>query len=135
MKAGRIVARLFKSNESDSFSCEKMPEAYASKGEIPLAWQGRSDVVWHAFVGSPEEKACRVNLGKTGDNCGWLFYVGSTLYRFPKGKVAPTATRYAILGRLCGERKTKRPARCFLSADGENWTETTRSVVCGNALG
>ena len=24
---------------------------------------------------------------------------------------------------------TKRPARCFLSADGENWTETTRSAV------
>ena len=129
VKAGRIVARLFKSNASHSFSCEKMPEAYASKGEIPLAWQGRNDVVWHAFVGSPEEKACRVSLVKTGDNCGWLFYVGTTLYRFPKGKVAPTATRYAILGRLCGERKTKRPARCFLSADGENWAETTRSVV------
>ena len=106
-----------------------MPEAYASKGEIPLAWQGRNDVAWHAFVGSSEEKACRVNLGKTGDNCGWLFYVGTTLYRFPKGKVAPTATRYAILGRLRGERKTRRPARCFLSADGERWTETTRSAV------
>ena len=52
-----------------------------------------------------------------------------TLYRFPKGKIAPSATRYAILGRLCGERKTKRPARCFLSADGEHWTETTRSAA------
>ncbi|MBO4709955.1 MAG: hypothetical protein J5727_09290, partial [Kiritimatiellae bacterium] len=97
--------------------------------EIPLAWQGRKDVVWNVFVGTPEEKSCRVKLEKTCDNGGWFFYVGTTLYKFPKGKVAPKATRYAILGRLSGKRDTKEPAKCFLSADGENWTETKRSAV------
>ncbi len=51
VKAGRIVARLFKSNASDSFAGEKMPEAYASKGEIPLAWQGRNDVALALLCG------------------------------------------------------------------------------------
>ncbi len=132
VRGGRIVARLFRSNGEDSFSCERMPEACADRGEIPSAWQGRGDVVWHAFVGSAEEKACRVRLERTGDNCGWLFYVGTTLYRFPKGKVAPRATRYAILGNLPGRRDTKEPARCLLSADGSVWMETRRSAAVRN---
>ena len=129
VRNGRIVARIFKKTGELSFSCEKMPEDLKSRGKIPLAFDGRADVAWKAFVGTPEEKSCRIKFEKTGDNCGWLFYVGTTLYRFPKGKVAPKATRYAILGNLIGKRGTKEPARCFLSADGENWTETKRSAV------
>lgn len=132
VKGGRIVARLFKAEGRRLFSREKMPDEFASKGEIPLAWQGRNDVVWHAFVGTPVEKSCRVRLENTGDNGGWLFYVGATLYKFPKGKVAPKATRYAILGRLSGKRDTKEPAKCFLSSDGESWVETKRSAVAND---
>ena len=132
VKSGRIVARLFKAEGQSSFSHEKMPDAYESKGEIPLAWQGRKDVVWNTFVGTPEEKSCRVKLEKTCDNGCWFFYVGTTLYKFPKGKVAPKATRYAILGRLSGKRDTKEPAKCFLSADGESWAETKRSAVAND---
>ena len=132
VRGGRIVARIFKAEGKTAFSRETMPESFKSRGEIPLAWQGREDVVWNVFVGSPEEKACRVKFEKTGDNGGWLFYVGTTLYKFPKGRVAPKATRYAILGNLSGRRKTKEPARCLLSADGENWTETRRSALARN---
>ncbi len=128
-RGGRIVARVLKAEDKTAFSTYAMPMEYRSKGEIPIAFQGRTDVAWKAFVGSPEEKSCRVKLEKTADNCGWLFYVGTTLYKFPKGKVAPKATRYAILGDLCGKRKTREPARCMLSADGENWVEVARSVV------
>ena len=128
VKNGRIVARIFKAEASNSFSCEKMPDACHSNGEIPLAWDGRMDVAWNVFVGDAEEKSCRVKFEKTGDNMGWLFYVGKTIYRFPKRRVAPEATRYAILGKLSGKRDTKEAARCFFSSDGENWMETMRSA-------
>lgn len=126
---GRIVARIFRSENPDSFLCEKMPEAYASKGEIPIAWQGRNDVVWSTFVGTKEEKSCRVRFDKTDDNCGWLFYVGTTIYRFPKRRVAPMATRYAILGMFPGKRNSVETAKLFFSADGESWTEASRPVT------
>lgn len=77
----------------------------------------------------PEEKACRIKLENTPDNGGWLFYVGNTLYRFPMGEVAPAATRYAILGDLCGKGKAKVPAKCEMSADGESWVEVQRTAV------
>ena len=54
---------------------------------------------------------------------GWLFYVGHIVNRFPKGRVAPEATRFGILGRLWGERKTRTPAPVFFSSDGAKWIE------------
>ena len=128
VRGGRIVARIFWDESAQAFSPGEMPDDVKSGGEIPVAWQGRSDVVWHTFVGSPEEKSCRVKFENTGDNCGWLFYVGTTIYKFPKGRVAPNATRYAILGRCPGERKTKEPAKCHMSSDGESWTEAVRGA-------
>ncbi len=129
VRDGRIVARIYKANDVAKFVPYPMPESYASRGEIPLAFQGRTDVVWKTFVGDPEEKACRVELKQTQECCTFLFWVGTTLYKFPKGRVAPAATRYAILGSLVGERDTKKPAKCLLSADGVNWTHVSRTAV------
>jgi len=131
VRNGQIVARLFKA-EGRAFASGPDVAKVRSRGEIPLAYQGRTDVVWNAFVGSPEERACRVKLEKTADNGGWLFYVGTTHHRFPKAKVAPRATRFAILGNLIGKRKTREPAKLFLSADGVAWTEVRRSAVSRN---
>ena len=132
VRGGRIAARIFKAEGRDVFSREAMPDKFSARGEIPIAYQGREDVVWNAFVGSPEEKSCRVKFEKTADNGGWLFYVGTTIYRFPKGEKAPAATRYAILGNLCGQRKTKIPAKCEMSQDGESWIEVKRSALACN---
>jgi len=128
VRNGAIVARLFKP-EGKAFACGSDAAKLRSRGEIPLAYQGRTDVAWNVFVGSPEERACRVKFEKTADNGGWLFYVGTTHHRFPKAKVAPRATRFAILGNLIGKRKTREPAKLFLSADGAAWTEVKRSAV------
>ena len=54
--------------------------------------------------------------------------MGTTIYKFPKGRVASAATRYAILGRCPGNRKTKEPAKCYMSSDGESWTEAVRGA-------
>ena len=64
-----------------------------------------------------------------GDNGGWLFYVGHIVNRFPKKRVAPSATRFGILGRLWGERKTHAPAPVFFSSDGKNWIEAKQSAM------
>ena len=128
VRGGRIVARIFWDESVQAFSPGEMPDDVKSSGEIPEAWQCRTDVVWHTFVGSPEEKSYRVKFENTGDNCGWLFYVGTTIYKFPKGRVASAATRYAILGRCPGNRKTKEPAKCYMSSDGESWTEAVRGA-------
>ena len=129
VRNGRIVARLFKEEGTSAFSRGQMPSNFPAKGAIQVAYEDRADVVWKASVGTPEEKACRIKLENTPDNGGWLFYVGNTLYRFPMGEVAPAATRYAILGDLCGKGKAKVPAKCEMSADGESWVEVQRTAV------
>lgn len=126
VREGRIVARVFK-GEGAAFVPGLDLAAWRCRGGIPTAYEGRTDVVWNAFVGSPAERACRVRLEKTADNGGWFFYVGTTVHRFPKARIAPAATRFAILGTLRGHRKTHAPATCFLSADGTAWTEVPPS--------
>lgn len=128
VRDGRIVARVFKGTDA-AFAPGADVAAWRRRGEIPTAFAGRADVAWRAFVGSPDERACRVRLEKTADNGGWLFYVGTVRHRFPKARLAPRATRFAMLGSLCGKRGTREPARCFLSADGETWTEVARRAV------
>ena len=130
VRDGRIAARIFMDARDGSFSAGKMPDAIPSRGAIPLAWDGRDDVVWKVFVGTPEEKVCRVSFNKPyTDNGSWLCYVGTTVYRFPKGRIAPKAMRYAILGDLVGRHKTREQSKLFMSADGEIWTEVKRSTV------
>ena len=129
VRQGRIVARLFKGEGTPDFSRERMPSEFPSKGNIPVAYEGRTDVVWNAFVGSEAEKRSRVVPDPAGDNGGWLFYVGHIVNRFPKKQVAPSATRFGILGRLWGERKTHAPAPVFFSSDGKNWIESKQSAV------
>ena len=72
--------------------------------------EGRTDVVWNAFVGSEAEKKSRIVPDPAGDNGGWLFYVGHIVNRFLKKQVATSAMRFGILGRLSAERKTHAPA-------------------------
>lgn len=128
VRDGQIVARLFKPELKTVYESGTMPGDLTSRGEIPLAFQGRdAEVIWKAFVGSPEERACRVSIGKTGDNGGGFFYIDKLRYRFPKADLAPAATRLAILGRLFGSVKTKEPPRLYLSADGETWIEVARA--------
>ena len=123
VRDGRIAARLFKQEGSSAFARGRMPSDFPAKGAIPVAYEGRMDVVWNAFVGSKEEKESRVVPELVGDNGGWLFYVGHIVNRFPKRQVAPEATRFGILGRLWGERKTRTPAPVFFSSDGAKWIE------------
>ena len=129
VRNGRIVARLFKGEGNPAFSRERMPSDFPAKGPIPVAYEGRTDVIWSAFVGSRAEKESRVVPERAGDNGGWLFYVGHIVNRFPKRRVAPEATRFGILGQLRGNRKTRAPAPVFFSSDGENWIESKRSGV------
>ena len=131
IRDGRIVARIFMDEKTQGFTAGRMPGELKSHGEIPLAYQGRTDVVWKCFVGDREERAARVSIGKTGDNDGAFFYVDRILCRFPKGTIAPKATRFAILGNLCGKRKTKEPGTFLLSEDGADWTEVKRGAVKG----
>lgn len=131
VRDGQIVARIFKAEKKTDFSSGRMPGSLKSHGEIPLAYQGRTDVAWKCFVGDRDERAARLSIGKTGDNDGAFFYVDKLQYRFAKGIVAPTATRLAILGNLCGKRKTKDPAHLFFSADGAAWTESVRTSKKG----
>lgn len=124
VRDGRIVARIFCDEKNRGFSPKKMPGDMTSSGEIPVAWQGRTDVLWNTFVGTSEEKACRMRLENTCDNCTFLFYVGTTVHRFQKETLAPKATKYAILGRCPGHRKTRVPAKCYMACDGKKWIET-----------
>lgn len=131
VRDGQIVARIFWSEKNQTYSAGPMPSVMKSRGEIPLAYQGRTDIAWKCFVGDKDERAARLEIGKTGDNDGAFFYVDKLRYRFPKAAVAPKATRFGILGNLSGKRKTREPAKMFFSADGEAWTEVVRTAKAG----
>jgi len=124
VRDGQIVARLFKSEKKTDFAPGPMPETQKSRGEIPLTYQGRTDIAWKCFIGEKAERAARLQIGKTGDNDGAFFYVDKLLYRFPKAEIAPQSARFGILGNLCGQRGTRKPSHLYFSADGENWTES-----------
>jgi len=127
VRHGTIVARLFCASETSAWSHAKMPSEIESCGPIPIAWEGRTDVVWKAFVGSQEERRFRVKTANTGDNGGWFYYVGTLTYRFPKAQLAPKATKFAILGEMPGKRGSWTPSPCYASADAKTWTRLERS--------
>ena len=126
VRDGQIVASIYKDNAKMSFVPHREPIRMASRGPIPVPFEGRTDIVWSCFVGDAEEIAARVSLDKVADNVTSLIYIGKMRYRFPKAKVAPQATAFAILGGVNGNVKTKEPDHIYFSADGENWTEVFR---------
>ena len=127
VRNGEIVARVFWNEQKQAFEPGEMPSDLTSRGEIPTAYHDRTDVVWSAFVGSEEERACRRRVSNTGDNVGWFYYVGTLLHCFPKARIAPTATRLAILGEMPGKRMEWTPSPCFVSVDGRNWRRLART--------
>ena len=126
VKDGRIVARIFFSEKTGAFEEAPRSALTPSSGHIPTGLDGVEGVLWSAFVGSPEERECRVAVENTGDNGSWFYYVGRLHYRFPLAAKVAGATRLLLLGKQYGKRFKWNAAPVFLSADEKSWTQVKR---------
>lgn len=142
MAGGRIVARVFVKAEGYRYTAfgqrkdmvgftgfsapavGRMPGDVALGKMIPEPYARTPGVIWKLFIGEGDERArYRVFTQRHCDAGRGLVYLGDTQYRLPLKEKAPTATRFAILGRLAPHRRTKQPNQVFASADGRAWIE------------
>lgn len=129
VRDGSIVARVLV-NEKRECIPQKPREEMPDRGPLPVILDGRDDIVWKTWVGDADEKAdYRISIGDSQDADTCIAYTDKLVYRFPKGKVAPAATRFAVVGDRM-ERKIGNPAKEDLpkctyafSLDGKAWTD------------
>ncbi|MGI5869777.1 MAG: metallophosphoesterase family protein [Kiritimatiellia bacterium] len=129
VRDGSIVARVLVTEKRKCIP-QKPREAMPDRGPLPVILDDRDDVVWKIWVGDADEKAdYRLSIGKSQNAGTWFAYTDELTYRFPKAKVAPEATRFAVVGDRI-ERKIGNPAKEELpkctysfSLDGETWTD------------
>ena len=129
VRNGSIVARVLV-NEKRECIPQEPREEMPDRGPLPVVLDGRDDIVWKTWIGDADEKPdYRLSIGNSQDAGTWFAYTDELVYRFPKAKVAPAATRFAVVGDRI-EHKIGDPAKeelpkCLyaFSPDGKSWTD------------